>query len=519
MEENNDMGKDELLEWARLNNVSMSEGQAKDLVNDKNQDVDLDKWLKENGMSPIGEYEKLSDRMRKKIADIIASLKDEKDKDHEEQSDDRDEKDNLDEKDGKEELDKDKKKEVEEREKENSEKSDDKEDKDKEKAEEENEIEDDDKDKKQEETPKKDEYLAKVKKLHEMKLVDYKDQMKHDDPRKDKYFMTMIVLQRDVNRQREAFIKAYGKEELQAMENEYLKEELKYKKTLNVRMERDLGRLRQLDQKLDSILDRMQTLQKGVEDKSISLEEYNDEINSLEKEKLDTLWEINRLNPELLEKKQENIKERDNFEKRVSPQNLQKKKDIADENQKKFKEIDYKGRKQDGKAKAYNQEIKDSMQNDIDEKEKRLDELRKELRGTDIESVEGKKRALEIIDEIQTLESQKMSEELQQENMEKNMSSGVESYGDLERSEKQRQADTESFEELHDSINPESASNDLMEQLKNEALHDPETPEQAEQYLENIEDKAEDVAEKDESSKEEKSDDYVPTLFNKRKPH
>ena len=122
MEENKDIGVDELLEWAKLNHMVMSESKAKEIVDVEKsvksidafeEYVDLDEWYKENGYeSPIGEYESLSKKMKKKINDIVKSM---------EETDDRNEKDTLDEKDGKEELDEDKKKEVEGREKENGE--------------------------------------------------------------------------------------------------------------------------------------------------------------------------------------------------------------------------------------------------------------------------------------------------------------------------------------------------------------------------------------------------------------
>ena len=515
MEEKNDIGVEELLEYAKLNNMTMSYSKAKDLVEDGNLQNNIEDVVREDETNPIAEYENLAKKMRKKISEIVESIKE----DEKEKSDDRDEKDNLDEKDGKEELDEDKKEEVEEREKENKDREE-PEDKEPEDNEKDEEIDDNHKenDKKQEETPKKDEYLAKVKKLHKMKLVDYKDQMKHDDPRKDKYFMTMIYLQKEVNRQRDAFVKEYGNEELKAIENADLKEELKYENTLNARMEKDLTKLRQLDEKLDSILDRMQTLQKSLQDKSISLEEYNDEINSLEKDKLDTLWEINKLNPELLEEKQENMKDRDEFERRESPINTNKVKDITEENRKKEVAIEHSEKKQEGMSEKYNDEIKENMQKDIDEKGKRLDELRKELKNVDVRTPEGKKKTSEIIDEIEILASQKMSEELQKENIEKNMSSGVQNYSDLESSEVKREEYARDTQETSHKRNPEEMSDELAEQWRNSAIQDPDTPEQAADYINNMEEiEKQALEEKNKEDKEEsKESEYVRTLNNKK---
>lgn len=523
MKEYNEIGKDEMLEWAKMNGMSLSEGQAKELVSDENQDIDLDEWFKANDINPIGEYENISKKMKAKIKEIMESLKEEKQQElgEKSESDDRDEKDNLDEKDGKEKLDENKKKEVEEAEKERQkeegveEPEEDKDDKD--------EIEEPKEQKEeqgQDETPKKDEYLAKVQKLHEMRIVDYKEQLKKDDARMDKYFITMIYLQRELNRNRNAFVKEYGDEELTALENQYLREEQKYQKTLDVRMERDLSKLRHLDEKLDSILDRMQTLQLGLERGNIDIQAYNEEINTLEKDKLDTLWQINRLNPALLEEKQDRIETRDEYEQRRVPRNIQKERSTNPELKAKQKGLDYMEKKQDGMAEKVHEDMKDRIQKDIDEKEKRLDELRKELKGIDIESTEGKKRALEVIGEIQTLEAQKASQETQQKNLEKNMGADVQSYGDLETPELERQDDTEEFQELHEEIDPDEVSTDLMAQLKSAAMEEPNTPEQAEQYLDNLTETTEDVSEsrnKDGEAKEEQEDDNVPSLFNRRK--
>lgn len=516
MKEYNDIGTDEMLEWAKMNGMNMSEGKAKELVNGENTDIDLDEWFKQNNVAPIGEYENLSKKMKTKIQEIISSLKEEKEKQMAEETDERDERDTLDEKEGKEELDENKKKEVDERKHEDGEKEETDEEEKSEELEnkkEEKEVEN------KEETPKKAEYLAKVKKLHEMKIRDYKDQMKKDDATVDKYFITMMYLQKNINRQRNAFIKEYGSEELTALENEYLKEELKYEKTLNVRMERDLNKLRQLDLKLDSILDKMQSLQKGLEDGSMSLEEYNDEINSLEKDKLDTLWQINRLNPELLEEKQENLKTRGEYEKKTTTASITKERklDMTPENKVKTSVLEYNEGKQQGKAEEFHEDINEVMKNDIDEKEKRLDELRNKLKGVDITTPNGKKEALEIIGEIQALESQKMSQEKQLDNLEKNMGADVQNYSDLEESEIERRDSSEEFGELVEDINPSEVSDDLMSQLRNQALEEPSTPEQAEEYLDNINEISEE-AEKNQDDKEKESDETEePTLWNRRK--
>ncbi len=511
MEENKDIGTDELLEWARLNNMSMSEGQAKDMLRDE-ESIDIDEWLKENSMTPIGEYESLSKRMKSKIQDIIKSLKEDK---KIETSDDREEKDTLDEKDGKEELDKDKKKEVKERENKDSKEG---EQENKDKTEEEKKQEEV-KEKDEEEKPiNKDEYLGKVRKLHEMKIREYREEMKKDDVNMDRHFVNMIYLQREVDLERQAYIKEHGMEELSSIENQYMKEELKYQKTLNIRRGKELTKLKELDKKLDAIIDKMQTLQKSLEDKNISVDEYNDEIRALENDKLETLWKINKLNPELLQEKQDRKQERDEYQKNVITKNINRQDSMSKENRAKQQEIEVSEKKQQGIAGDVKNDMSETLKNDINEKEKRLDILREHLKKINIESPEGKKEALTIISEIQTLEAQKMSQENQQKSLDKNMSKGKNSYGDLKAPELERQEDTEDMQELHDSIDPNSLSDGMMEELRNAAIKDPETPEQAEEYLDNLRETAEEAdKEKDEKKQQEQDDNEVPTLWNKRK--
>ncbi len=514
MREKRNFTAEELLEhFNKDNNMKLSFSDAQELSGNITEQ-DFEDFLKDSN-NPIGEYESLTKKMRVKIQEIISSLKEENIKEVTE-SDETEEKDNLDELDGKEELDADKKEEVTKKRKQEKRKQSQDED-DKKLEEKEEKAEENKEEKEAQEVPRKDEYLAKVKKLHDMKIVDYKEQLRKDNTNVDKYFITMMYLQRNINRQRDAFVKEYGIEELSAIENQYLKEELKYEKTLNIRMEKDLIRLRALDQKLDSILDKMQALQNSLEMGSMSLEDYNDEINSLEKDKLDTLWQINRLNPGLLEEKQENLKLRDKYERKTTTAKIEKerKKEMTSENKAKESALNYSDKKQDGMAEMVHEDMKDVISRDITQKEERLYELRKKLKEVNIETPEGKKQALELIGEIQTLEAQKLSQEKQMQNLEKNMEAGAQSYGDLETSEKEREHVTEEFEEMTDNINPSEMSTDLMSQLKSQALEDPSTPEQAEEYLDNINEISED-AEKEE--KEQTNDENEPpTLWDRRK--
>jgi len=500
-----------LLEHLRVNGMADSYRALKAQIDAEKSITSED--ILENSSNPISEYNGLTDQMREKIKKIIDSLKENK------EIDDRDEKDTLDEKDGKEELSKDKKNEVEEKQRENGKEKEENQEKQNDDKELDEEKKEKNQDNKKEEIPKMDEYLSDLKRLHKMRIVDYKDQMRKDDPRVDKYFITMMYLQKSVNRQRQAFIKEYGSEELNKLENEYLKEELKYEKTLNKNMDKDLAKLKQLDAKLDSILDKMQTFQKSLKDGSMSLEQYNYEIDALEDDKLDTLWQINRINPGLIEEKQENIKTRELYEKKATTASVEKarKKDMTPQNKEKSSILEYNEKKQDGVAEEIHEEMKDTLGKNIYDKEKRLDDLRKKLKGVDITTPDGKKEALEIIGEIQTLESQKMSEEKQVDNLEKNMDADVQNYSDLKSPEEEREDVTEEFENMTENIKPEEVSDGLMAELRNQALEDPSTPQQAEEYLDNINEISEDAGKMQDDKEKEADESEAPTLFSIRK--
>ena len=76
----------------------------------------------------------------------------------------------------------------------------------------------------------------------------------------------------------------------------------------------------------------------------------------------------------------------------------------------------------------------------------------------------------------------------------------------LESSEIERQESTEEYEEITENVNPAEVSEDLMAQLKSQALEDPSTPEQAEEYLDNINEISENV-EKEQDDKEKEEDE------------
>lgn len=531
MEENMEIGKDELLEWAKLNKINMSEKDARDIVEDIadgrevnafDEYIDLDKWYEENGGgNAIGEYESLSKKMKAKIDKIVKSLEEKDEKEFEEETD-RDEKDALDEKEGKEELTKEKKEEVEKKKEENGEETKDKEEEEKGKPEVEV-KEDKENEAKTEEELTKAEYLARVKKLHEMRLVEYKDELKKDDVKVDRHFTNMIYLQRGINRDRQNYVKKFGEEgikELAELENKYVKKELEYEKAIYTRHQKDIARLHQLDQKLDRIMDKMESLQNALEDEHIDSEEYAKEIESLEKDKLDTLWQINKLNPELIQQKQDRNIKRDEYERIVTSKNMGKmpENNLSKENNKKMKDVELKERKQEGVAGRVQDNMLDNLQNDIDEKEKRLDELKAHVKDVDISTPKGKEEVNSIANEIYTLQAQQKSSQEQVENLEANMKAGVADYSDIKGPETERADDTEKMQDTLEDIGTSDSTTDFYAQLVNQIVEDPDTPEQADEFMDNMEKIAEDAKKEQEEKEEarEEEEENVPSLFNKR---
>lgn len=532
MEENMEFGKDELLEWARLNNINMTEKDVRDIIEDgvsgKEIDaleeyIDLDKFYAElNSGNAIGEYENFSKKMKAKINKLIKSLEEKDEKELEEETD-RDEKDTLDEKEGKEELTKEKKEEVEKKKEENGKETKDKEEEEKDKPEVEV-KEDKENEAKTEEELSKAAYLARVKKLHEMRLVEYKDELKKDDVKVDRHFTNMIYLQRGINRDRQNYVKKFGEDgikELAELENKYVKKELEYEKAIYTRHQKDIARLHQLDQKLDKIMDKMESLQNALEDKHIDSEDYAKEIESLEKDKLDTLWQINKLNPELIQQKQDRNIKRDEYERIVTSKNMGKipENNLSKENNKKMKDVELKERKQEGVAGRVQDNMLDNLQNDIDEKEKRLDELKAHLKDIDISTSKGKEEAKSVINEIYTLQAQQKSSQEQAENLETNMKAGVADYSDIKSPETERVDDTEKMQDTLEDIGTSDSTTDFYAQLVNQTVEDPDTPEQADEYMDNMEKIAEDAKKEQEEKEETREEDEgnEPSLFNRRK--
>ena len=120
--------------------------------------------------------------------------------------------------------------------------------------------------------------------------------------------------------------------------------------------------------------------------------------------------------------------------------------------------------------------------------------------------------------EISSLQAQQKAQQEQSENLDKNMKSGEVNYSDIKASETERIDDTEKMQETIEKIDPNSTSTDIMEQLVSQTVEDPDTPEQADEYLDNMQKIAEDAKKETEEKEEEKEEkDNEPTLWNRRK--
>jgi len=429
------------------------------------------------------------------------------------ESDDRDEKDNLDEKDGKEELDEDKKKEVDERKRQ---KGENKEELDyKEKGNEEVKEEANNKENKKEETPKKEEYLAKRKKLHEMIIVDYKAQMKTGEVDIDRYYMSILVLQKSLNIQRQAFIKEYGADELTTIENKYLQEENKYRRTIVNNIETSLAKLRALDEKLEAILAEKAMLEKQLEDESIPIDVYNDKVDVLEKDELNTLWQINRLNPELLEEMQDNLVLRGKLERRTTTSSLEKEKrrDMSSLNKARTVGLKYDEKKQEGRAEQANDNREAKMQEVIEAKDERIYEIKKEIDGLNMNKPEDRKRAGLLIEELYSIKMSKESAEEKKEILEKNMKAGIQDYGELKEPEAEREDSVEEFSNQSEKIDYTNQTPEFMEQYKDDVI-ELSGSDDARELLDNM-DKIAEEAEKESNKEKEEPDEYKERTRNR----
>ena len=125
---------------------------------------------------------------------------------------------------------------------------------------------------------------------------------------------------------------------------------------------------------------------------------------------------------------------------------------------------------------------------------------------------------ISIINEISILQAQQKAQQEQSENLDKNMKSGEVNYSDIKASETERIDDTEKMQETIEKIDPNNTSTDIMEQLVSQTVEDPDTPEQANEYLDNMQKIAEDAKKETEEKEEEKEEkDNEPTLWNRRK--
>ena len=499
----NDIDDNVLEEYFKMNGFNLDRRDIENLTRDEGKDieVDLDKFLEEQG-SPIGEYKSKKDKLKEMIAEIKKMKEDikkekEKVKEEKENIDDRDEKDTLDEKDGKEELDNDKK--------EKTDKAKEEEDKDKElagdddgraiekegnKKEEKDERQEDLEDKEKDEgkateskeVDPKQVYLNKVRKLHQLKMIDYRDRIrKADDIAVDKGFITMILLQRQISKERAAYIKTYGEVELIELENDCAIAEARQEKKLLGRMDRELDRGQGLNKRLDDVMFKLEVLEEEMSRNKNIDEVYDDYVSDLQylnKEKANIMWEINKLNPHVTEKKQDVLKEREAIEKRVSPMNREEYKDKSAYNQAMENKINKMEKNQEGVSKEANEKLAETLDRKIEDTQIRLKENERKIRkyleayGKDGKAYPQKERAeMEaLIIERHNLQSSIATDTKSKEDLEKNMDNRRKDYGDNLDAKNMREDSLDDSKEMQKDLSSKDVSDEELSSIAKESI-------------------------------------------------
>lgn len=499
----NDIDDNVLEEYFKMNGFNLDRRDIENLTRDEGKDieVDLDKFLEEQG-SPIGEYKSKKDKLKEMIAEIKKMKEDikkekEKVKEEKENIDDRDEKDTLDEKDGKEELDNDKK--------EKTDKAKEEEDKDKElagdddgraiekegnKKEEKDERQEDLEDKEKDEgkateskeVDPKQVYLNKVRKLHQLKMIDYRDRIrKADDIAVDKGFITMILLQRQISKERAAYIKTYGEVELIELENDCAIAEARQEKKLLGRMDSELDRGQGLNKRLDDVMFKLEVLEEEMSRNKNIDEVYDDYVSDLQylnKEKANIMWEINKLNPHVTEKKQDVLKEREAIEKRVSPMNREEYKDKSAYNQAMENKINKMEKNQEGVSKEANEKLAETLGRKIEDTQIRLKENERKIRkyleayGKDGKAYPQKERAeMEaLIIERHNLQSSIATDTKSKEDLEKNMDNRRKDYGDNLDAKNMREDSLDDSKEMQKDLSSKDVSDEELSSIAKESI-------------------------------------------------
>lgn len=209
------------------------------------------------------------------------------------------------------------------------------------------------------------EYLDKLTKLHEEKMKTYNDQIKnHKLIPTDKELILMVKLQQEINKGRDKYEREYGTEELNKLMNKNFSEEKKEEKEVLNDHQKKIDELEKLNNDLDKVLGEIEILEYQMSKGQISVTDYDQKKEMLQKEKIKTLWDINKMNPEILAEEEKQLSENEKYKTNVLGETFEKeqKKDLNIQNTSKFKE---------------NNEIKDSQKEEIGENKQEIEKRQK----------------------------------------------------------------------------------------------------------------------------------------------
>ncbi len=343
------------------------------------------------------------------------------------------------------------------------------------------------------------EYLQKLINLHEEKMKMYKEQRKKEKlVPTEKELVFMVRLEQEIRHEKSKYEKKYGKEELSTLINKNFKEEKKQETKIMEDHQKKIDELEELNKKLDENLAKIEALEYQMTRGQISIEDYEKEKETLQKSKLEILWDINEMDPAILAAEEKEFAENEKYKEVAFRENYDKeqKKDLNDRNRATYNEIEKSKVNQKDKVAENKEEIEDRQQKAIDNKEDTIDELK-----TKIANTEDPDKVIAMTDQVTALEQEKEVSKEQSK-----MATGKEevSYSEIKEPDKVQESLTtelenamvefkdviEKQEELTKDIAPEDSKkekNPFVENLKKSVVDIDSNPNAAKEYLEAIE--------------------------------
>ncbi len=521
-------------EYLNLNGIKMKD-QTKQKIDEIEQyiDPDIEVWYKSNNMQ--GAITTLKDaKMKKRIEELkvklsrkgskVLGLKDETDKekikkDIDEALEQSEKQENKTEKNNKEKTEK------ESEEKDiaednqgvgNSANKDSKEEKSSVKEGKENKKQEQDKPKTAEERKKEEqEYLDKLIKLHSEKMKVYKDQRKRDKlVPSDSDLIFMIRLQQEINKGRVKYEKEYGKEELTKILNKHFKEEKKEESKILEEHQKKIDKLEDLNKQLDEVLGKIEALEYQMSRGQISIEDYENEKEFLQKQKVETLWDINEMDPAMLAEEEMKFKENENFQNKAFGQGFEKqqRKDLDMKNFRTSKDLEQTKKEQQGEIKETNEAMEERHKRSIDNKEETIDELQSKIANeTDEEKiVEYTEQAAKLEEDIEKSDEQQKMVQGKEDVGYTDIENATTIEGDFSEKLENAMVDFKKVideqEQLKEEIAPETnkEENEFIRNMQNSIVDIEGDPNAAREYLEAIKETTERAREYNEELKEVK---------------